>query len=278
MNGLHRVELGILHDVARLCDENGIAYFLDYGTLIGAMRHDGFIPWDDDIDIGMMREDYERFISIAPSALADKYEVISPENCAQTSATFTKIWRKGTKFYTSETLDAGLRQGIGIDVFPYDVMDEDEARAQNQERRCMLLQRILYLYHSAHVVVPHGGALGAVERGCCHVAHALLKLTRSHESIYKAFLDTATACNPDVESPDDTCASMTYVYHVPRKVIFPLTRHVFEGEEFSVPADPDRYLTIVYGDWRKIPPVEEQHQHPGIEVDFGSALDDAPVL
>jgi lipopolysaccharide cholinephosphotransferase len=102
------MELGILKEVDRVCREHDIAYFLDSGSALGAARHDGFIPWDDDIDVGMMRADYERFLSVAPEALGEQYVLSEPMTNAIHSAMFAKVWLRGTKFYTVETLDAGL--------------------------------------------------------------------------------------------------------------------------------------------------------------------------
>ena len=73
---LQLVELDILRDIDKVCREHGIRYFLDSGTLLGAVRHGGFIPWDDDVDLGMPRHDYERFLEIAPRALGDAYVVL----------------------------------------------------------------------------------------------------------------------------------------------------------------------------------------------------------
>ncbi|MEG0324706.1 MAG: LicD family protein, partial [Raoultibacter sp.] len=114
------MELEILKDVDRVCCENDIVYWLDSGSALGAARHNGFIPWDDDIDIGMLRDDYDRFLAVAPQALGDRYEVVDPLSSDRHPAMFAKVWLKGTKFYTVETLDAGVFQGVGIDVMPYD--------------------------------------------------------------------------------------------------------------------------------------------------------------
>ena len=73
LRGLQLVELEILLEVDRVCRENGIEYFLDGGTAVGAVRHGGFIPWDDDVDIGMTRENYEKFLEIAPEKLKNDY-------------------------------------------------------------------------------------------------------------------------------------------------------------------------------------------------------------
>lgn len=259
------IELDILKDVDRVCRENGIAYFLDSGSALGAARHDGFIPWDDDIDIGMLRDDYDRFLAVAPQALGERYEVSDPLSSGRHSAMFAKVWLKGTKFYTVETLDAGVRQGVGIDVMPYDVLSLDETVAAKQQKDCRLLQMILYLYHSRHVVVPHKGILGSLERGACCAAHVVLRALYSHEGLVERFQKSALA---GLEDPGDSLMCMSYVSigSFPRKVLVPTGRHVFEDGEFPVPADLESYLEIMFGDWRELPPVGERRQHAPVEL------------
>ncbi len=263
------MELDILKDVDRVCREHGIEYFLDSGSALGAARHDGFIPWDDDIDVGMMRADYDRFLSVGPEALGDRYVLSDPASNAHHSAMFAKVWLKGTKFYTTETLDAGMHQGVGIDIMPYDVLSKDEAVARKQQRSCELLQKLLYLYHSRNVVVPHKRVLGALERAACGVAHGLLCAFSSHERLVERFQRAALA---GMENPGDTSACMPYVSVgvYPTGVLVPVGLHEFEDGRFPVPAELETYLEIMYGDWRMLPPVEERRQHAPVELDLVS--------
>ena len=124
---LHEIQLSILKDVDDLCTRHDITYFLDSGTALGAVRHNGFIPWDDDIDIGMLRPDYDRFLTVAKEELpASTYRLLIPGETLHYAAMFTKVALVGTKFYTQETIEAGLDMGIFIDVFPYDDLSSDE--------------------------------------------------------------------------------------------------------------------------------------------------------
>lgn len=85
------VQLEIAKEIKRICEENGIRYWLDGGTLIGAIRHNGFIPWDDDLDLGMLREDYEKFLVIAPLKLQKEYELLTWENNQKYPHAFAKV-------------------------------------------------------------------------------------------------------------------------------------------------------------------------------------------
>ncbi|MEG0758577.1 MAG: LicD family protein, partial [Raoultibacter sp.] len=238
-------------------------YWLDSGSALGAARHNGFIPWDDDIDIGMLRDDYDRFLAVAPQALGDRYEVVDPLSSDRHPAMFAKVWLKGTKFYTVETLDAGVFQGVGIDVMPYDVLSADEAVARKQRKNCRLLQMVLYLYHSGRVVVPHRGVLGSVERGACRAAHVVIQNLYSHERLVEKFQKFALA---GLSKPGDTSMCMSYVAIgcFLTKSLIPVTFRTFEDGKFPVPADLESYLETMFGNWQELPPVGERRQHDPI--------------
>lgn len=133
---LQLLELRILKEIDRVCRELGITYFLDSGSVLGALRHGGFIPWDDDIDLGMPRADYDRFVAEAPALLGEEYVVSTPETNPHQAALFGKVWLRGTRFATEETIEAGFDQGIFVDLLPYDALSSDSATAARQRRDC----------------------------------------------------------------------------------------------------------------------------------------------
>ena len=129
IDDMKEIQLELMDELDRVCREQGITYFLAYGSLLGAVRHGGFIPWDDDIDVGMLRPDYERFLKVAPKALGERYAVCEPRANSRCAGMFAKVWKRGTKFFTAETMEAGIDQGIFVDVFPYDILHADESVA-----------------------------------------------------------------------------------------------------------------------------------------------------
>lgn len=268
LHHLQRVELKILKDIDRVCAEHGIAYFLDSGSALGALRHKGFIPWDDDVDVGMLRADYDRFLEVAPAALGEGYCVSEPVGNSRQSALFAKVWLVDTKFYTDETLRAGIAQGIGIDVFPYDALSADAAVAAKQLKACRFWQSVMYVYHSASVAVPHGGALGALERAAVRAAHGVLRLASSHEALLRQF---SAAAAKGAENPGDEvfCASYAQFGSYPVSLFLPTRLEPFEDRAFPVPGGAERYLEIMFGDWQELPPVEQRRQHRPVELDFG---------
>ena len=117
---LHEVEVEILDEVVRICDKYNLDYYLVGGTLIGAIRHKGFIPWDDDLDISMPRADYEKFLEVAPLELDEKYYLENRKYNEKFHLPFTKIKKNNTEFRETFTSSLDNHKGIFVDIFPLD--------------------------------------------------------------------------------------------------------------------------------------------------------------
>lgn len=260
---LQAEELDVLLAIAEFCEKNQITWFLISGTALGAARHGGFIPWDDDIDIGMLREDYDRFLALAPAGLPAGCSLHTAENTSGFAALFAKVWRDGTVFQTAETREAGCDQGIFVDVFPFDRVPADERACLRLRKRAAFWQRASYLYHSGHITVPHKGALGAAERLACRLAHGVARLALSPEAIRRRFERLeGEAPAPSVQG-QDRYIMLSYPYRdpVPRDLIVPTSMAPFEGHELPVPARLHEYLESEYGDWRTLPAPEDRRTH-----------------
>ena len=259
---LQLAELQTLLQIDRVCKKHGIPYFLDGGTALGAVRHKGFIPWDDDMDIGMLRPDYERFLEVARAELEPEYELVEPRTNDRLAGMFAKVWKRGTAFETEETRDAGIAQGIFVDVFPYDRLSADEATAQ--------WQSVSYLYHSSHINVPHTGALGFAEKAACAVAHRVIKLVWSHDSIVRRF-ETAAALGRDNPGSLYFCPAYPAAQGFPESIFLPTKEMPFENAMLPVPGNVEELLVLQYGDtWNELPPVDQRKNHAPLRIDFGS--------
>ncbi len=272
---LQLAELDILVAIDAVCREHGITYFIDSGTALGARRHAGFIPWDDDIDIAMPRDDYERFLGIAQEALGDAYVVANPEGDDRMAGLFAKVWKRGTKFFTDETIEAGIDQGIFVDVFPYDRVSSDPKQAKRQLSSCLLWQSVSYLHHSKAINVPHKGALGAVEKIGCRAVHVVAHGALSPKKIRERFTRAATAARDDAQARELACMNYVNSGSYPVEVLLPPAPVYFEGHEFPAPANLDAYLELLYGeDWSELPPESDRRNHAPRELDFGDGRAD----
>ena len=140
-------ELYILKEFDRICQENGLKYSLIYGTLLGAVRHGGFIPWDDDVDVCMLREDYEKFCKIAPKRLPEDLFYQSHETEREYFQLFDKIRLNNTIFKEKYYAQYHIHHGIYIDIFPCDKIP------QNMFKR--KLQLIFYQFYRIGVMTRY---------------------------------------------------------------------------------------------------------------------------
>ena len=138
-------EIGLknLITLKNVCDELGIEFFLYGGTLIGAVRHKGFVPWDDDVDVGMTRENYERFLKEAPKVLPDNYFLQTPYSEKASPYLYSKLRLKNTKYieYGHHKLD--IEKGIYIDIYPVDNAPDDDGLLEKQHGK---IKKIINLF------------------------------------------------------------------------------------------------------------------------------------
>ena len=263
---LQLTELDMLQAVGRFCDDNGLTWFLDGGTALGALRHRGFIPWDDDIDIGMPRDDFERLISLAETKFPDGYSLHTLSNTAGYTPLFAKVYKNGTKNYTSATMNARCDQGIYVDIFPYDELSSDTKTRRKQVRNARIWQRIAFLYSQTTMDMPHGGLLGLAEKIAFFVGHCVARLTLTQEKIRR---HAEKSIDPHADSGILLSFAWAEYEGFPREIVIPTAPQTFEGHVFPAPGRLDEYLTATYGNWEALPPEDQRQTHMPQLLDFG---------
>ena len=239
---MQSAELSILLAISDVCERAGIQWWMDSGTALGAMRHRGFIPWDDDIDVGMMRGDYDRFLEIAPESLPEGYSVRTSRNTPGFAPLFAKVYLEGTLFETQETREAVLEQGIFVDVFPYDYLCSDEKSRGCQISKAVKAQRMSYLYHSKSINVPHAGILGAVERIGCGVVHYAERIFVRDPRKFQDSYDAAAICdNRSMLSNEVLSLVWPQMKPLPNSDYLPCALAKFEG--YLLPCPTQRIST-----------------------------------
>ena len=275
---LWNCELVMLKEFDAFCTHYQLSYFLIGGALIGAVRHQGFIPWDDDIDIGMLRKDYDIFIEHADEWFKDPYFVQKGWNDQgyfgriariRDSRTTGTIWRDRKK---------PCNNGVFIEIYPLDNVCEEERKLKKQHDKAIMLEKILY-----HYQYP-GEAKGLKGKVLNIFSKAYVSLS-SFEKVYKKwdrlcakYSDKRTTFCDSLTAYWDAGGQRWYLEDCEDIIELP-----FEGIMIKAPRNYDRCLRLGYGDYMTLPPVEErgiQHNrvvYYDVSKPYRQAIEDGDV-
>lgn len=248
---LHAIQIEMLLEVKRICEKNKINYFLLGGTMLGAIRHKGYIPWDDDADIGMLREDYEKFRRVCKKDLnSDKYYFQDDRNTENYRWGYGKIRRKNTLFLRENQKHLNFGQEVFIDIFPLDYVSDS------------VLGRRIHMFHCFCIRKALWSPVG------CIVDKNLLKrkIYKLLSKIPKSQIYSHYYRYINSRRPTNTVRLNLFPtrkpYGFPVMMFKDLIKVEFEKEEFCGMRDYDSYLKIKYGDYMKLPPVDQRKIHP----------------
>lgn len=250
------IELDILLEFCRVCDQLGLQYFLTAGTLLGAVRHKGFIPWDDDIDVTMFRRDYERLVREGPPLLRSGYLFQEYRTEPLAPYYFARLRKRGTRVDQPAYRDVPMEQGINIDIFPLDVCPDSEARAK-------LLFKGKYFFYCVLLSKVSAGFVCGYQKKAARLAWKFFRRLPSGMLFrLREWMRIALAFGA---SGKRLCTAGG-VHGYPRETYqakwFQDTVELqFEGHSFPAPAGWHELLTNMYGDYMTVPPEGERHIH-----------------
>ena len=251
---------------AEVCEKYGFKYFVLGGTMLGAARHNGFIPWDDDLDVGMMRGEYEELLKIAPAEFNNPFFFQTPYTDKEYYVSWAKIRNSTTTGISKVTCHRNFNQGLFLDIFPMDYCNpetamEDTKRIFECAKRCGAWMRRGSIF------------LNDRQKKDEHIYHTDNPL-REWESIQKI------ASNPDYYESEYVCNAVFTGDNLkmrirPAKCYKGTVNHIFENIEVKMPIGYDELLTVQYGDYMKFPPVEMRGaRHSDIIFDPDKAYTD----
>lgn len=258
-------QLEIAKEIRRVCDENGIRYFLCCGTFLGAVRHQGFIPWDDDLDMGMLRKDYETFCAIAPEKLGERFCIQSWYTDPNYALPFAKVRLRNTLYL--EAKGTLLQEnGFYVDVFPFDFAPEEaDAQQAHAAKLSSLFRRKLMKSH-CKPWVDNDRILWKKRIG--YLYYQLRAAFTSGEKLAMAYDQTATDLSESPVLCRQRGLSRLDCYN--REWYEEFVLYPFEGELFWGPKDYDAVLSSQFGDYMTLPPEDKrENRHQIIKVDFG---------
>lgn len=251
---LQNVELEILLTVDKITKELGIKYFMVGGTLLGAIRHKGFIPWDDDIDIGMSRVDYEKFIDEAQKLLPSHYFLQTHFTDAEFFLPFAKIRDSRTTFIESSSANLKINHGVYIDIFPFDFYHKESFLTKF--KRNLLNQRILKKYNLTNYQT-------SIKQKALSLLSTIIYPSASYACTRLDKMNSMNKYNCLIINYNGAWGEKEIV----ESSIFDKIRYYeFEGHLLPGPENADDYLKHIYGDYMKLPPAEKRITHHYTDV------------
>lgn len=265
------VQLEILVELDRICKKHEIRYQLFAGSLLGAVRHKGFIPWDDDIDVCLLREDYNRLLNVCKTELNEAYFLQNYETDNESILQFSKIRKNNTIFMSNSYKDSNMHMGIFIDIFPLDNIRPNTFLGELHRKLC----NIMFV-----------ATTSMVKSRCYNVKNPLRKYIRLGLHYFlklfpKIMIDRLANRVICMFNQKDTvyvshltngASKSTYNrYMVKKDDFYNVMDGEFEGYKFPIPIEYDKVLTNLFGDYMKFPPINKQKPHHGIiKIDFNT--------
>jgi lipopolysaccharide cholinephosphotransferase len=241
--------LDILTAIHKVCEERGLRYYIIAGTLLGAVRHKGFIPWDDDLDIGMPRKDYDLLMANAKEWLPEPFEVVSYETDKNYPLPFAKVQDASTTLI--ERMHLKYLGGIYMDIFPLDGITSNPLKQRLHFARYFYLKKVQYfLYRDPY---RHGHGPSSWIPLLCRRLYTLEEVQEKMRRMQKTYDYDASDFVVDY---DDGRKGI-----MPRSVIGKPTPILFEDKQVMGVEHPHDYLSQKYGDYMTIPKGDHQRQH-----------------
>ena len=274
LHALQQVLLLILDDITSFCEEEGICYVLGGGSVLGAIRHEGFIPWDDDIDINMPRADYDRFIELFPQRFGNKYSIQAPELTPNVGTSISRVRLRGTTLRMHD--DCAVEEcGIFIDIFPIENTYNNPLLRKAHGLACMaggLMYSCRRFWRDRAFYERFGkgnrGFLRTVRtKAALGLPLSVLSMSRWTRIVVGLYTLCKDQRSTYVTVPSGRNHFFGELY--PRDAIARTRFAPFEGRKVRVPQDAEAYLTNMYGDWHRVPPPEERERHAYLELDLG---------
>lgn len=267
--------LMIYKDVFSVCEENGLTLFLGGGSALGAVRHGGFIPWDDDMDLMMPRKDYEIFKRIFDRTLSLKYTLQVPGAQGKTATNlFMKVILKGTKCLELVQANAPGEHGLWVDIFPIEYAPENKILRRikgffTDALAYACVSNYMRKFESGEMRAYAKGSTGAkvnrLIRRTLGLATAFIPCQKMYD-----FFDRFSRGKKETDYITIPTGIRHYMGELHRKeAFFPPRETTFEGEKGYLPGNTHEYLSQLYGDYMTPPPESKRERHLYVDLDFG---------
>lgn len=251
---IQKFETGILNDIVEFCDKNEIHYYIVFGTLLGAVRHGGFIPWDNDIDIAMPIKDFRKFIRLAKKGLPVRYFVQTYKTDKEYNSMFLKVRVNNTTSLPLRWLKLNMHWGMGIDIFPIVGVYKNQKTEKAQIK--------IYGFQKALINKDFAIANNDYSWRKSLLLTVMYSLPRS----FRHFI--CDICSlfvmRSIEETDEIAILGNKFTKFNSLEFLPQTNIMFEGNRYTSPENYNYVLSKTYGDYMILPPESERNGHEGI--------------
>lgn len=251
---LQRIELELLLEVDRICRKHSIKYSIAGGTLLGAVRHKGFIPWDDDADVGMLREEYEKFRIACEAELDNDRFYFQDHKCTKGYRWgYGKLRRKNTLFLREHQEHMPYEQGVFIDIFPIDGVSNNYFVARFNQFHCFCVRKILW------------SSVGKVADSSKYKRKVYSMLSKINEKIILQHYDAMILKSYHKSSKNVRVLMFPMpngIHDALRECFEKTTPILFEGYYLQAADNYEYYLHLHYGNYMELPPLEKRKIHP----------------
>lgn len=265
----------IMDEIVRICDKHGLTYFLLGGTLLGAVRHKGFIPWDDDIDMGMPRRDYDRFKELCKTELGSAYFLQDYDTDPYYHMPYINMLKKDTILVQKAKMYSEMKCYINVDIFPLNDTREESPNSPRFKRRYKKFARANTQIYYEHLYKPRGSNEGGIwlrRKGLGFYLYLLYSKLVGLDAVKEKREQL-------IREQDGENSQSTAIFGTPSGIVkdfhkkstfFPVAKLEFEGTEYTVPGDYHTYLTQLYGkNYMRIPAQSDRMLHEDLLVSFG---------
>ena len=262
IKSLQLICLEILKEIDRVCEKHNILYWLDSGSMLGAVRHNGFIPWDDDLDIKMYRDDYEKFLAVAPQELKKQYFLQTHQTDSEYPLFFAKVRKNNTFIDEKRYRRLKIHKGIYVDIFPVDKLGSNIKVAKKHCRKL----RVFYFFY---LLLERKVDTNTTDKYYLFfkiIRFFFIPLSFFKERFRKIFEKGLIKYNSTTDSRFIGSVSVLQsgksIYE--KEWFSGFFKHQFEDMEANIPIGYDEFLKSQYGDYMKLPPKEKQIPEHGL--------------
>jgi lipopolysaccharide cholinephosphotransferase len=263
---LQKILLDTYCDIAELCQKYDLKMLLGGGSCLGAVRHKGFIPWDDDIDLVMPRSDYNRFLEIFDQELGEKYHLVDMLKTHSGQKTFTKIMKKNTTFREIVT-NVNSPTGIFVDIFPLEFLPDNRLLRSIFLIFANIFTKLIFVITGYQLLSdPHSKYRKIAKYRIIGWLTSFMSAFK-WDYLYTIFI---SSCRGNKFCFLPSGGHGVYGELLPVDIYFPLSEGIFEGIKVKLPHKYDLYLKNLYGNYMELPPVDKRISHPVISFSTNS--------